>query len=366
MRGTFTALVAAGVASSAALAHHSDAPHYLVDETVEITGAVVEWRVINPHSLLTLRVDGELGPEEYECETGGPAGVRRLGLADGAIEPGDIVTVTAAPGRVDPHVCLMRAIALPDGRAVRFGGGGVQGETTAPPATVAAPNTSIYGVWAPITGGPPRPTSQLAAGEIRAIANVDPMLAKLTPEGRAAVEAYEPYSMDPGRACSPVVPRRLWNAVGTPFSLTREGETIVLRHEFMDGVRTIHLDQTEHPADGERTTLGHSIGWFEGEMLVVDTANFAPGVIQQYVLDAEGALRGTLHSDAYHLVERISFDPETAELVMTMSSEDPKFFTEAFPDHSRRYRTSPNPVQPYDCEPDAGFEALAAQLGTAG
>lgn len=339
------------VLASPALAHHSDAPHYLVDETVEIRGEVVEWRVINPHSLLMLTVEGENGPEEYECETGGPAGVRRLGLADGAINPGDIVSVMAAPGRVDPHVCLMRSITLADGRAVSFGGGG---GAAPPPAQVAA-NTSIFGVWAPTTGGPPRPTGALQPGEIRAVANVDPMLAYLTPEGRAAVEAYEPYSMDPARSCSPVNPRRLWGAVGTPFSLTQEGETIVLRHEFMDGVRVIHMDETEHPADGERTVLGHSIGHFEDDVLVVDTANFAQGVMQQYVLDAEGNLRGSQHSDAYHLVERIRFDPETSELEVTMSSEDPKFYTQAFPDYTRRYRTSPTPVEPYNCVPDKGF-----------
>jgi hypothetical protein len=221
----------------------------------------------------------------------------------------------------------------------------------------------MFGVWAPTTGGPPRPTGALQPGEIRAIANVDPMQARLTPEGRAAVEAYEPYSMDPARACSPVTPRRLWGAVGTPFSMTREGETIVLRHEFMDGVRTIHLDETGHPTDGERTILGHSIGRFDGDVLVVETANFAPGVLNQYVLDAEGVLRGTLHSDAYQMVERVRFDPETSELEVSMSSSDPKFYDQPFPDMTRRYRASPDPVEPYDCVPDAGFEEAARALG---
>jgi hypothetical protein len=353
MRRSLLASAVLAFAASPALAHHSDAPHYLVDETVEITGAVVEWRVINPHSLLTLSVEGENGLEEYECETGGPNGVRRLGL-DSAIKTGDIVTVTAAPGRIDPYVCLMRAITLADGRTASFGGA-----VPPPPPRVVELNSSIFGVWAPTAGGPPRPTGALQPGQIRAIANVDPMLAHLTPEGRAAVEVYEPYSMDPARQCSPVNPRRLWNAVGTPFSLTQEGDDIVLRHEFMDGVRVIHMTETEHPADGERSVLGHSIGHFEGDVLVVDTANFSQGVMQQYVLDAEGNLRGSMHSDAYHMVERISFDPETLELVMTMSSTDPKFYTEPFPDLTRRYRTSPNPVEPYECVPDEHIPAPA-------
>jgi hypothetical protein len=38
----------------------------------------------------------------------------------------------------------------------------------------------------------------------------------------------------------------------------------------------VYLNQKTHPANAKRTHQGHSIGWFEGNTLVVDTANFAP------------------------------------------------------------------------------------------
>jgi hypothetical protein len=348
MRRTLVALTALWAAP--ALAHHSDAPHYLVDETVELTGVVAEWRLINPHALLTLEVEEGEAARSYECETNGPAFVRRAGLAPEDVKAGDRVTVTAAPGRNDPRLCLMRAITLADGRVVRFQGGA--GAPPAPPPV--ALNGSIYGVWAPMGGGPPRPTGALAQGEVRAIANRDPLLDHLTAEGRAATAAYDPYRDDPARRCSPVNPRRLWNAVGTPTEIAREGETIVIRHEFMDGVRTVHLDETSHPADGERTVLGHSIGRFEGDVLVIDTAHFAPGVIQQYVLDAEGALSGVVHSDAFTFHERVRFIPESSELEVTYSYADPKYYEAGapYPEITRRYRTSPEPVAPFDCVPD--------------
>jgi hypothetical protein len=244
----------------------------------------------------------------------------------------------------------MRAITLADGRVVRFQGGTAP---PAPPAPVAA-NASIYGVWAPMGGGPPRPTGAIASGEERAIANRDPLLDHLTEAGAAATAAYDPYRDDPARRCSPVNPRRLWNAVGTPLEIAREGDTIVIRHEFMDAVRAVRLDETAQSADAEPTVLGHSIGRFEDDVLVIETASFAPGVIQQYVLDANGALSGVLHSDAFTFSERVRFFPETSELEVSFTYADPLYYTAdaPYPVLTRRYRTSPEPVAPFDCVPD--------------
>jgi hypothetical protein len=51
----------------------------------------------------------------------------------------------------------------------------------------------------------------------------------------------------------------------------------------MDVERIVHLDRSEHPADGSRSSLGHSIGHFEDDTLVIETANYAAGVLSQYV-----------------------------------------------------------------------------------
>ena len=46
-------------------------------------------------------------------------------------------------------------------------------------------------------------------------------------------------------------------------------------HGFYHTERVIYLDGRAHPNDGERSNQGHSIGWWVGETLVVDTALFA-------------------------------------------------------------------------------------------
>lgn len=48
-----------------------------------------------------------------------------------------------------------------------------------------------------------------------------------------------------------------------------------LHSEGYDTERPVYMDGRGHPEDGEPTIQGHSIGWWEDDTLVVDTANFA-------------------------------------------------------------------------------------------
>src|SRR5690606_25615085 len=133
-----------------------------------------------------------------------------------------------------------------------------------PPATALPRRTSIFGTWllAPNTG-------LSEAARRNATSRPQPMMEFLTPAGQAAVAGYDPFKDDPTFRCDPVAIRRVWGAPGTPLEIVREAERVLLRHEWMDVVRVVHLNTREHPADGPRTSLGHSIGYFEGDALVV-------------------------------------------------------------------------------------------------
>ena len=72
----------------------------------------------------------------------------------------------------------------------------------------------------------------------------------------------------------------------------RDGNDVVLRHEWMDVRRIIHMNMKEHPKDGPRSSLGHSIGHFEGDTLVIETANYSAGVLNQYVEQPGQPTRG--------------------------------------------------------------------------
>ena len=142
-----------------------------------------------------------------------------------------------------------------------------------PCARHAAENArrDIFGTWL------------LAPMPNRSTSGPQPMIESMTAAGKAAVAKYNPFKDDPVFRCDPVAVRRAWGAPGTPLSITREKDRVILRHEWMDVKRIVYLDQREHPKDGPRTSLGHSIGHFEGDTLVIETGNYSAGVLNQYV-----------------------------------------------------------------------------------
>jgi hypothetical protein len=108
----------------------------------------------------------------------------------------------------------------------------------------------------------------------------------------------------------------------------------------------------EHPADGPRTSLGHSIGHFEGDTLVIETANYSAGVLNQYVEEPGKPTRGLLHSAALTSVERLSFDAARQRLVVEVVLEDPEFFTRAFDAARMEYAPSDLTIEPFNCSPE--------------
>src|SRR5207245_6861103 len=92
-------------------------------------------------------------------------------------------------------------------------------------------------------------------------------------------------------------------------------------YAFTSTARTIHLDKVEGPPDD--TYMGHSVGRWEGDTLVVDVTNFNG----KNWFDRAG----NFHSDALHLVER--FTPITPDAIRyEVTIEDPKVFTRPLED----------------------------------
>lgn len=108
----------------------------------------------------------------------------------------------------------------------------------------------------------------------------------------------------------------------------------------MDFVRTVHLGMTEHPADIEPSTGGHSIGWWDADALVVDTIGFEQGVLAHR--------DGTSHSDRMHLVERFRIDADENVLIRDYTMEDPLFLATVV-NGQDVMALSDAPYEPYGC-----------------
>jgi hypothetical protein len=124
---------------------------------------------------------------------------------------------------------------------------------------------------------------------------------------------------DPEVRCyMPGIPRAMY--MPYPFQITQGTSKIEMSFEFAGASRTIHLDPVDPPpAD---TWMGHSLGHWEGNTLVVDVSHFN---------DRTWFSRsGDFHSDALHVVERFTpigsaLRPDALRYEVTI--EDPNVFT---------------------------------------
>lgn len=120
---------------------------------------------------------------------------------------------------------------------------------------------------------------------------------------------------DPEAKCYlPGVPRAAY--MPYPFQIIQGTSKILIAYEYASGNRVIHMDQVpESPVD---TWMGHSVGRWEGNTLVVDVTAFNG---QQWLDRA-----GNFHSDGLHVVER--YTPMTKDHFQYEALiEDPKVFT---------------------------------------
>ena len=88
---------------------------------------------------------------------------------------------------------------------------------------------------------------------------------------------------------------------------------VVILMEMVHDARVVRLDSEHIPAD-QRQWLGDSIGWWEGDTLVVDTTNFHP----------ESSMRGG--SPSMHVIERFTMKPD-GNVVYRFTVEDKETFT---------------------------------------
>jgi hypothetical protein len=123
---------------------------------------------------------------------------------------------------------------------------------------------------------------------------------------------------DPELKCYlPGIPRAMY--MPYPFQITQSTNKIHMAYTFATTARTIHLDKVEEPPDD--TYMGHSVGRWEGDTLVVEVTHFNG----KNWFDRAG----NFHSEALRLVER--FTPITPDAIQyEVTIEDPKVFTRSW------------------------------------
>lgn len=147
-----------------------------------------------------------------------------------------------------------------------------------------------------------------------------------------------------GKKCLPIgMPTFMTNEFALEILTAPDRVTLLSENSTLP--RSVYLDEAKHPSDIEASWNGHSIGRWEGKVLVVDTVNFN---------DRVGPIGNAgVHSPTTHLTERIYLkDPDT--LVDEMTFEDPTYLTKPWV-NSHSYRRLPphSELWEYACEVDA-------------
>ena len=135
-------------------------------------------------------------------------------------------------------------------------------------------------------------------------------------------------------ACQPGGPIFAMQDVGIfPIEILEAPDRIVIKPENSALPRRIFTDGRSHPADLEPSWMGHSVGHWEGDVLIVDTIGTSGrtrgmnGVGSNARVSRDDSKPRLPVSDQLHLVERIRLVADGEILEDEMTITDPKAYT---------------------------------------
>ena len=329
-------IMVAGILMAAlpALGHHSDAALDM-NSVLTFEGVVTEYSMRNPHTYFTVETINDAGETvEWTVQMASAISVARRGWTRDTLSVGDRVTVGVRPARDGRPYGLLASVER-DGVPVAT--------PSAPAAPQTAPTTSsLEGVWIvdPSSRGPNYPggLDELMIRELT-----------LTEKGQIAEAAYSQNDADnPELAC--ITKPTPGGIVYTDFfpmeiEFIEDEQIVMIRSQHFDQERTVYMDGREHPDISERTHEGHSIGRWEGDVLVVDTTNFA---------DNRSPYQNGIPSGAQkHVVERYRLHEDGTRLTVEFTLEDPEYIVGPMT-HTRDLLYSPHlEMTPFNCDPEA-------------
>jgi len=389
---TRVGLVSIGIgclcACGTAAAHHSFGT-FDMNSNIEIVGTIAGLDFVNPHSWLRIDARGADGSAAtYRCEMRGATVLRRSGWTPEMFVRGEPITVQGAPDRVDPLACYVNTLVLANGRTLdrytQRGADDGAAPAATPPATAmprmpsGVPN--LAGDWAVEqqvmsdprgrlgTLVPLSASSRFAGGAVPRDSIVLPgsegfgVLATVAMLYRLAVGAVSPYGLPwidravlltergaaaatppdqhPQIQCLTTSIIFNWYMETLVNRITQDETTVTMEYGY-GLVRTVHLN-AEHPASIAPSRAGHSIGRWDGDVLVVDTVGFLPGMLALEVA----------HGDGLHVVERFALNTDGSVLTRNYTATDPDYFVGEYSG------TDPTPRSPVPFAADVCDAAL--------
>lgn len=191
-------------------------------------------------------------------------------------------------------------------------------------------------------------------GEIRTSWIVEPADGRIpfTEAGRQASRARDRDGYE-GPEARPLMERCLI-AIGSPegppmmntgfnghYQIVQTRDHVAIHVEMNHDVRIVRLVDRGRPHENIRPWMGDSIGWWEGDTLVIESAHFHPS------MRVSSMTGGFAHGPKTRIVERLT---RTAKdrILYAFTVEDPDYFTQPWR-AEMPMRAAPGPIYEYAC-----------------
>src|SRR5262245_28174307 len=172
---------------------------------------------------------------------------------------------------------------------------------------------------------------------------------QLTPMGEMKRAAYDFQKDDPDFQCKPASITRIMHTPSPPIEVRQHPDFVEVNYEFMDVHRRVTLKTGLTPKDAAYAVrnyphLGRSVGHYDNETLIVQTAGQRAGV-----LDTLG-VPGLYQSDQMRTVER--FIPNGDKMQIIVTHEDPVYFVQPLTVTFDYLRLPGGKIEKWDCKPE--------------
>ena len=324
-----------GAPCTPALAHHSFA-EYDQAHSIELQGKLLDIAWQNPHVHFRLLANGKT----WDIESNSLSILRRTNATPDSLKAGDTVRMAGWPSKRAPDRMFVTNVLPQQGQELvldmrskpRWSATAAGLETSWMGKGVAAKGeATIFTTWSTdlsdfSTAFPWRPAAQYP----------------LTAKAKQVFAKWDPIHQSVAPGCRP---KGMPSMIEAPYPMefVDKGDTVLMRMEEYDAVRTIHMKAADAPKQ-PRTLMGYSVGHWEGKALVVDTSR-----IDWQFFDTDGV--PLLGPDA-RVVERFSMNADGSVLTDEFTTTDPETFTRPLTLKRIWVRRPGEQVKPYNCVPD--------------
>ncbi|MCH2669915.1 MAG: DUF6152 family protein [Gammaproteobacteria bacterium] len=292
------------------VAHHAFSGVFDMNNLTELEGQITRLMWRNPHVQFTML---DANDELWDIETNSVSILSRMNVSSDLLAEGDRVTVAGYPARSGSNEMWINNILLMDGTELvtRPGANSYwsdehlgESDTWLEAGAEGGESLGIFRVWSTRFNGP---------GRYMFLDDYP-----LTETAAAIQAAFDPLLDNPIGECSPKgMPWIMQQPYPVKFS--KDGNNILFHIEEYDLVRTIYMVQDGIEINIQPSLLGHSVGRWEGEDLVVSTHS-----VDWYYFNSGGIPQS---ADA-RFEERFSLSGDGANLDYTIVVSDPETFTE--------------------------------------